>query len=58
MEALNKNSDAELVVKDDSAQENDVNTTLEDEKQVKYELDTVKNIKKAKANLIRGTKIT
>ena len=35
-----------------------MNTTLEDEKQVKYELDTVKNIKKAKANLIRGTKIT
>ena len=58
VDIVNKSNDDALVIKDDLAQENETKTAPEEEIHVKYELETVQNIKKAKANLTRSTKLT
>ena len=57
-EKTNMSNDDALVVKTDLIEENDIKTTPEEAIQVKYELNTVQNIKKAKSNLIRSTQLT
>ena len=46
-----------LVVKDDTSSKKETETKAEEEIQVKYELDTVRNLKKAKSNLSRSTEL-
>ena len=53
-----ENNDGALINKDVMAKEDDSKTVSDEEIQVKYELDSVLNIKKAKVNLNRSTNIT
>ena len=50
-------SDITLVIKDGKDNAVKIESKTEEEIQVKYELDTVQNLKKAKSNLSRGTEL-
>ena len=55
---MDKIKEESIVCNEDSVREDNVRNKPEEEIHVKYELDSVQNLKKAKANLNRSTNLT